>query len=148
MRNTLRIAMPVAALLALAGQLFAGGFYLLLGNPEASAETRKSNAVLTIKAWGCHDPASAQLTATAVGMVNGHRQSIPLTVTKLSETGMFALSQQWPKEGKWVIDLVARNGEQFTNSLVAAGPNGVDRLRAKVNMKQFSDSDVEAMLQE
>jgi hypothetical protein len=148
MRSTLRIAMPAAALLALAGQLLAGGFFLQLGNPEASAEARKNNAVVTIKATGCHDPATAKLTATAVGMVNGHRQSIPLTVTKLSEVGMFAISQQWPKEGKWVIELVARNGEQFTNSLVAAGPNGVDRLHAKANMKQFSDSDVEAMLQE
>jgi hypothetical protein len=140
--------MPAAALLALAGQLLAGGFFLQLGNPEASAEARKNNAVLTIKATGCHDPATAQLTATAVGMVNGKRQSIPLTVTKLSGPGMFALSQQWPKEGKWVIELVARNGEQFTNSLVAADANGVDRLHAKANMKQFSDSEVEAMLQD
>jgi hypothetical protein len=61
---------------------------------------------------------------------------------------MFALAQQWPKEGKWVIELVARNGEQFTNSLVAADANGVDRLHAKANMKQFSDSEVEAMLQD
>src|ERR1017187_3854033 len=83
MRNTLTIATPVAALLALAGQLFAGGFFLQLGNPEASAEARKNNAVVTIKATGCHDPATAQLTATALGMVNGHRQSIPLTITKL-----------------------------------------------------------------
>jgi hypothetical protein len=148
MRNTLTIATPVAALLALAGQLFAGGFFLQLGNPEASAEARKNNAVVTIKATGCHDPATAQLTATALGMVNGHRQSIPLTITKLSEVGMFAIAQQWPREGKWVIELVARNGEQFTNSLVAAGPGGVDRLHAKAGMKPFSDSDVEAMLQD
>ena len=51
---------------------------------------------------------------------------------------MFALSQQWPKEGKWVIELVARNGEQFTNTLVAAGPNGMDRLHAKSDMKAFA----------
>lgn len=148
MLNKLTTATPAAALLVLAGQLFAGGFFLQLGNPEASAEARKNNAVVTVKAWGCHDPATAQLTATAVGMVNGHRQSIPLSVTKLSEVGMFSISQQWPKEGKWVIELVARNGEQFTNSLVAAGPSGVDRLHAKANMKQFSEGDVEAMLQE
>ncbi|MBZ5618672.1 MAG: hypothetical protein LAQ69_08120 [Acidobacteriia bacterium] len=148
MRNKLMIVTPAAALLALAGQLLAGGFFLQLGNPEASAEARKNNAVVTIKATGCHDPATAQLIATAVGMVNGQRQSIPLTVTKLSEVGMFAISQQWPKEGKWVIELVAKNGEQFTNSLVAAGPNGVDRLHAKANMKPFTASDVEAMLQD
>lgn len=148
MRKTLMIATPAAALLALAGQLLAGGFYLQLGNPEASAEARKNNAVVTVMATGCHDPATAQLTATAVGKVNGQRQSIPLKVDKLSGVGMFSISQQWPKEGKWVIQLVGKNGEQFTNSLVAAGPNGVDRLHPKWNMKQFTESDIDAMLQD
>jgi hypothetical protein len=131
----------------LAGQLLAGGFYLQLGNPDASEEARKANAVLTIKATGCHDPATATLTARAVGTVNGKRQTIPLQVTKLSETGMFALSHQWPNEGKWVIELVGRNGEQFTNTLVSAGPAGIDRLHAKWDMKAFPPAAVEAMLQ-
>src|SRR6185369_14783941 len=104
------------------GQLLAGGFFLQLGNPEASAEARKNNAVLTILATGCHDPATAQVTGTAIGMVNGHRETIPLKLTKLSGVGMFALTQQWPKEGKWVIELVGKNSEQFTNTLVKAGP--------------------------
>jgi hypothetical protein len=141
MRNTLLIATA-----ALAGQLFAGGFYLQLGNPEANPEAKKANAVLVIQATGCHDPATATLAATAVGMVNGKRQSIPLQVTKLSGVGEFALTQQWPKDGKWVIELVARNGEQFTNTLVTAGPNGLDRLHAKFDMKAFSRADVESML--
>src|SRR3954470_20115514 len=125
MRKTLLVAMA-----ALAGQLFAGGFYLQLGNPQANPEAKKANAVLVIKATGCHDPATATLTANAVGIVKGQRQSIPLKVTKLSGIGEFALTQQWPKDGKWVLELVARNGEQFTNTLVAAGPDGIDRLHA------------------
>ena len=68
MRNVIRFAMPAVVL---AGQLLAGGFYLQLGNPDASEEARKANAVLTVKATGCHDPATATLTATAVGTVNG-----------------------------------------------------------------------------
>ena len=141
MRKTLLIA-----IMALAGQLFAGGFYLQLGNPEANTEAQKAHAVLVIKATGCHDPATAQLTGTAIGLVKGKRQSIPLQFTKLSEAGAFALSQQWPKSGKWVIELVARNGEQYTNTLVTAGPEGVDRRHAKWAMKAFSKSDVESML--
>ena len=141
MRKTLLTVMA-----ALAGQLFAGGFYLQLGNPEANTEAKKANAVLVIQAAGCHDPATATLTATAVGVVNGKRQSIPLQVTKLSGAGEFALTQQWPKDGKWVIELVARNGEQFTNTLVTASPNGLDRLHAKSDMKAFSKTDVESLL--
>ena len=84
MPKTIVIATPVAAVLALAGQLFAGGFWLQLGNPEASAEARKVNAVVTIKATGCHDPALAKVTATAIGMVDGQRRSIPLHARRVS----------------------------------------------------------------
>ncbi|HXB72606.1 MAG TPA: hypothetical protein VNY05_30500 [Candidatus Acidoferrales bacterium] len=145
MRKRIVIAMP-AAVLALAGQLFAGGFWLQLGNPDASAEARQVNAVVTIKATGCHDPAAAKVTATAIGMVDGQRRSIALKLDKLSEPGAYALSQQWPKEGKWVIELVARNDEQFTNTLLTAGPQGVDRLHAKADMKAFAPADVDGLL--
>src|SRR5258705_12896744 len=127
MRNTMLCATAVAAVLGLAGQLFAGGFYLQLGNPEANAEARKANAVLTIKATGCGEPAKAQITASAIGVVDGKRQEMPLKLTPLSEPGTYALVQQWPKEGRWVIEV--RGYEQingtpaFTNTLISAGPN-------------------------
>ncbi|HTP35259.1 MAG TPA: hypothetical protein VMJ75_23945 [Candidatus Acidoferrales bacterium] len=140
MRKTLVI------LTALAGQVLAGGFYLQLGNPEASPEARKLGAVVTVQAAGCHDPATAKVTATAIGLVNGQRQTVPLEAKALPAPGMFAVVGQWPKEGKWVIELVGTNGEQFTNTLVAAGPNGVDREHARFDMHKFAASDVEAML--
>lgn len=144
MRNT------VLATLALASQLFAGGFYLQLGNPEASPEARKANAVLTMKAAGCGEPWKAELSGTAVGVVNGKRQEIPLKVIPLAEPGMFALTQQWPKEGRWVIELQAKekvNGAPaYTYALVPAGPQGIDRLAAKTNVKQFGPADIDAML--
>ena len=146
MRKTLWKITPAIAALALAGQLWAGGFYLVLGNPDASAEARKLHAVLTIKATGCHDPATARLTATAIGMVNGERREIALKVDALSTPDMFALAQQWPKEGRWVIKLSANNGEQFTNSLVSAGPQGIDRNHDRADQRAFTDSDIDAML--
>ncbi|HEV2445327.1 MAG TPA: hypothetical protein VGS58_05375 [Candidatus Sulfopaludibacter sp.] len=144
MRKT--IGMAMAAALLLAAELLAGGFFLQLGNPEANPQARKLNAALVVKATGCHDPAGARLTATAVGTVNGERREIPLKVDKLSEPGTFAITQQWPSEGKWVIELVAKNPDQFTNTLVVAGPQGVERTKAKFNMQPFTAADVDAML--
>ena len=144
MRNVIT---PTVAVLALAGQLFAGGFFLQLGNPDANPEARKLNAALVVKASGCHDPAGANLTATAIGMVNGERREIALKVDRLSEAGTFAIAQQWPAEGKWVIQLTAKNPDQFTNTLVVAGPQGVERTKAKFDMHPFTRADVEAMLQ-
>jgi len=145
MRNTIRTLVP-AAVMALAGQLFAGGFYLQLGNPEASPEAKKLNAVVTIKAAGCHDPSLAKLTATAIGMVNDERREIPLKVQPLSTAGMFALVQQWPKQGRWVIRLEAENGEQFTSTLVSAGPEGVDRYHDRGEHRRFTAAEIDDML--
>ena len=136
----------VTLMLACAGQLLAGGFFLQLGNPDANPEARKLGAVVVIKATGCHDPATAKITATAIGMVDGQRRTIALEVKPLAGAGEFALSQQWPKEGKWVIQLVGKNEQQFTNTLITASPEGLDRLHAKFDMKAFAGSDVDAML--
>jgi hypothetical protein len=145
MRKTIGMLTP-AATLVLAGQLLAGGFFLQLGNPDANPEARKLNAAIVVKAAGCHDPAHANLTAVAIGTVNGERREIPLKVDRLAEAGTFAISQQWPKEGKWVIELVAKNPDQFTNTLVVATPQGVERTKAKFNMNPFTPADVDEML--
>ena len=144
MRRTFLTMTAMAAMTA--GWLMAGGFWLELGNPEASAEARKANAVFTVRAIGCHDPAAAKVTATAIGIVNGQRKTLPIELTKMSAPGTYAVAQQWPKEGKWVIQLVGRNDEQFTNTLVTAGPQGVDRLHAKAEIHPFASQDIEALL--
>ena len=132
--------------LALAAEMYAGGFFLQLGNPDASPEARKLSAMVTVQAAGCHDPATAKVTATAIGVVNGQRRSVPLEVKGLSKPGMFAVVGQIPAEGKWVVELAGTNGEQFTNTLVATGPGGLDRVHAKFDMHKFAASDVDAML--
>jgi hypothetical protein len=135
------------AMAALAGQLFAGGFYLTLGNPEANPEAKSANAVLVLRMDGCHEPEKATVTATATGVVDGKRQTIPLKLTKLSAPGTYALTQQWPKQGKWVLALSANDAEKrSTYTLVNAGPQGVDRLHAKSQMKVLSKSDIESMI--
>jgi hypothetical protein len=135
---------------ALASQLFAGGFYLQLGNPDASKEARKAGAILTIKATGCGEPEKAQITATAIGMMNGKRQEIPLKVAPLAEPGMFAVTEQWPKDGRWVIEVRGEekiNGNPVVTYTVApAGPDGVNRYHAKSSYNKFQAADIDAML--
>ena len=145
MRHALRNTTPALAVLALAGQLWAGGFFLTLGSPDSSPEARKLNAVLTIRMDGCHDPGAATVTATAIGMVNGQRREIPLQLQVMTTPGMYALAQQWPKEGRWVLKLAARNGELFTNSLVPVTPHGIS-TEAKRDYREFNAADVSAML--
>jgi hypothetical protein len=138
--------MAGGAVLALAAQLYAGGFYLQTSKPD-DAEARKAGAVLTVKVVGCHDPASAAVTATAIGYVSGQRRSIPLKINALSEAGTFAIAQQWPEEGRWVIRLDGRMKEGgVTTTLVKAGPAGVDFGEGKAEMRAFTADEVDAML--
>ena len=74
MRKTLLVAMT-----ALAGQLFAGGFYLQArqsrGEPRGQDGERRPGD----PAWTAATiPRSRHLTATAIGVVDGKRQTIPL----------------------------------------------------------------------
>ena len=135
----------LALTIMFAGQMVAGGFYLQVGNPEASARAAKMGAAVTVKVAGCHDPASAKVTANAIGTVNGERRTIPLELKPLGEPGFYALTQQWPKEGKWVIQFQAHADDLVTSTLVAAGPK-VDYLHPRSEMKAFAAADVEAML--
>lgn len=146
MRKSRTLVSAAATALALAAPLFAGGFWLVLGNPQASPQARSMDAVLTVKAVGCHEPDKATVSGTAVGIVNGQRRSIPLKLAALPEPGMFALTRQWPAEGRWVIELVGTNQGAVTSVLAAAGPDGVDRKSAKAAMRQPTSEEIEALL--
>jgi hypothetical protein len=141
MRKTLLVAMA-----ALAGQLFAGGFYLTLGNPEANPEAKKANAVLVVRADGCHEPEKAKVSGTAWGVVDGKPQTVRLQLTKLSAPGTYAITQQWPNKGKWVIELHGEDVGRSTYTRVNAGPEGVDRLHAQMSMKPFTKMDMKTMI--
>jgi hypothetical protein len=146
MRKSIRSLFAAAVIAAAATVAFAGGFFLELGNPDASPQARARNAVVTLRAVGCGEPAKALVTGTAIGVVNGKRQSIPLSLFSLKEPGMHAVTQQWPAEGQWVLQFVAKEGGRVTSTLVPAEGPRVDRARAKWNHGEPSESDLNAML--
>jgi hypothetical protein len=135
----------VLGALALAAQLNAGGLTLTLGSPEANSEAKAANAVLTARVLGCHEPADAKVTGTAIGIVDGRRETIPLKLTALRVPGMYALTRQWPAQGSWVIHLTAELGG-VASVLVPAGPGGVDRYAAKHMRGRPPADQIEAML--
>ena len=87
-------------------------------------------AVLTLMLAGCHEPQKALLTGTAVGVIDGRKQTIPLQIDPLSEPGTYALTRQWPDKGRWVLEFVAKDQGRITSTLVGAGP-GRNRARER-----------------
>jgi hypothetical protein len=138
----------LAGVIALAGatQLVAGGLFVMLGNPDASPEAKARKAVVTLKLAGCHEPEKATVSATAVGIVDGRRTTIPIKAEPLSERGMYSVARQWPEKGRWVLQFVARDDGRMTSTIVAAGPEGVDRGTAKMAMAEPSQSEIAALL--
>jgi hypothetical protein len=147
MRKSFTSVSAAAIVLALATPLLAGGFFIVLGNADASSEARALKAVLTVQAAGCHDAEKAAVTGTAIGLVNGTRQSIPLKLAALpGKPGMYAVTQQWPSEGKWVLQFVGVDQDRVTTTLVAAGPDGIERQTAKYTPGQPSPAAVAEFL--
>jgi hypothetical protein len=100
---------------------FAGGFQLSVETPSATHQLK--DAVLFVRTFGCHQPADAKLTATAEGIVNGERRSVPLELV-YDSTGVYALRQQWPSEGSWVLSITGEYNSLISTLIVDLGPNG------------------------
>ncbi len=146
MLKTMTLFRAALAVLAVTVQLQAGGFWLISGNPEASADAKSKQAVITVKAVGCHQPETATVVGTAIGVVNGQRQVLPLKLEPTSTPGMYAVTRQWPSEGKWVLSFEGRYGEAKTSLMLTAGPSGVDRTHQKQAMGAPDKTQIEAML--
>jgi hypothetical protein len=61
--------------------------------------------VVAVRAVVCEDLANVKISATAEGLVNGKRESLPLTLTVIDRAeAVYAIGHQWP-EGSWVLHL-------------------------------------------
>jgi len=116
-------ACGLALVLTLTSGVLAGGFQLSVEAPSASNSPQLKDAALVVRTFGCMKPADAQLTATAEGIVNGKRQSVPLDIKDVG-TGVYTIKQQWPSEGFWVVAINGDYSGMTSSLLVELAPNG------------------------
>jgi hypothetical protein len=112
-----------ALLLAFSSSALAGGFQLSVETPSSSSDPQMKDVVLVARTYGCHQPADAKLSATAEGLVNGARKSVALELRSIG-SGVYAIKQQWPSEGTWVVALTGAYNGMTSSVLVELGPNG------------------------
>jgi len=140
---------PLFALSILAVPLFAGALLLEVGNPASNPEAMKNHAILVARITACHAPGETTVTATAEGVVDGVRKSIPLKVISLSASGTFAVAREWPEQGAWAIKLVATNPEYrdyATSVLVPIRNDSVQLSAAKHYFRRPTDAEVSLAL--
>ena len=94
--RTLAIASTLSALISPAA--FAGGIQAKVEGPMKDGHT------YLVRTYHCQQPAAMQFTAFAEGVVNGKRQTLPLTLKSRTD-GVFTFDRAWPREGRWVVRL-------------------------------------------
>jgi hypothetical protein len=110
----------------LAAPLFAGSLALEIGNPSANPEAVAKHAVLVARMTACTSPEKTTVTASAEGIVDGVRKSIPLRIVRLSTAGTYAVVREWPAEGSWAVRMVATNPDykDYAASVLVPLDNG------------------------
>src|SRR6266478_2768942 len=89
---------------AAAALVLAEGFTFNLGSPVASQDYQAKGAAFVFRTQGCTEPAKSQISGTAEGLVKGERRSVALkVVVAMNKPGVYAVYQNWPAEGEWVV---------------------------------------------
>ena len=130
----------------------AGGFWISVEAP-GKTDASLTDAVVIVRPYGCHRPSDAMLSGTAEGLVNGRRQSVPLQFAATSK-GVYAVRQQWPSQGVWVLAITGTYNGHTSSALVEIGADGRVQLAtgngkdsaARTVSRKFSAGEIEAAL--
>jgi hypothetical protein len=119
--------MSIIAAACAALPLFAGALTLQVDDLNSSPEALAKNAVVLAHITACRSPEKTIVAATAEGIADGRRHSIPLKVVSLSVPGAFAVTRQWPRQGRWTITMIATNPDykDYATSVVVPVQKGV-----------------------
>jgi len=142
-RRAIRLGVAACLVAAFA---HAEGFTFTIGSPVASQEFQMKTAAFVFRTDGCAEPAKPQITATAEGIVKGARRSVILKVLPGSKPNIFAVFQQWPAEGDWVVNLKGTCAHANAGAIVPIGPKGFIRESSKFFPRSASDAEVETSL--
>ena len=114
------VALSVTAAVAVAGPPWLGIEYP--ANPH-DASTR--GAFLVVNTYHHDTPTQFALSGTAEGLVRGERRSVTLRFTPTGRASSQALTRQWPTEGRWVLHLTLREGDETgAAALIVLGADG------------------------
>jgi hypothetical protein len=113
--------------LAFAPPAFAQEFALQVGPPIAGKGQPAKSSLLVVRPGGCAEPASAHITATAEGIVQGTRRSVPLTLVAMPTPGVHAVPRDWARGGVWIVTLAGTCAGKTAGAIVPVGPNAMFR---------------------
>jgi hypothetical protein len=141
-----RSRLVLALALGSAITTYAGGFWISIQNPTTVKDAVAKNAVVLVRLDGCHNHADATVTATAEGLVNGQRRSIPLKLEPVSQPATYAVAPQWPAEGKWILNFSATYLGRDAGIIVRLTPGKFEKQSTKMFLGKIAPEALEASL--
>lgn len=119
--------LAAALLLTLATTALAGPPWLSIELPANPYDRQTSGAIALVRTYHHGGPIQLQVRATAEGLIDGERVSLPLELVATGATGLYALRGVLPDDGTWV--LVVRGGAEGSQvtAIVDVGPDGTLR---------------------
>ena len=144
-----RFLVAVLAAGFVAAPVFAGALTLQADDPTANPEAVAKNAIVAAHTTACVSPEKTVVTATAEGIVDGKRVSMPLKVIRLSQAGSYAVAREWPASGAWVVKMIATNPDykNYATSIVVPAESGAEsRAKAKVFYHAPSEEEIDSVL--
>ena len=139
----LRLGIAVCAVGALA---LAEGFTFTIGNPVASQDFQAKGAAFVFRTEGCAEPAKSQIAGSAEGMVKEARRSVALKVIATSKPGVYAVYQNWPSEGHWVVNLKGTCAGSSAGAIIPIGPKGFVRESSKFFPRPATGAEIDTSL--
>jgi hypothetical protein len=134
------------AIWALTAPALADAFTFAIGNPVAAQDFQAKTAAFVLRTVNCPDPATAHIAGTAEGLVKGSRRSVDLKVVALTKPGVYAIYQNWPAEGDWVVNLRGTCATAIAGAVVPIGPRGFIRESARFFPRPATDPEINAAL--
>ncbi len=123
--------------------VWAGGFMIAVSEPDGSAP---EGTVALVQPLGCHQPSDAVFTATAEGISEGQRQSLPLQAVRTA-VGSLAVQPIWPAEGTWVVAVSATYRNQTRSVLLKIDPASGRPMLGAGDSRNLSRSPTEKDIQ-
>ena len=119
---------------------------LSVGNPIAGREPNMKGSAFVVRFEGCPEPDKARIVATAEGIVDGARRSMPVHTIALKTPGVYAIPREWSDRGVWVVTLTGTYKGQTAGAIVPLGPRGLIREDVWLRGAAPASGDVEALL--
>jgi hypothetical protein len=135
--TTLALAAIVALSTAISTPAFAGGPWISIETPVNPMNSAMRGAYCIVRVYHHGNAAYYPVTATAEGMVNGQRRTIPLKLTETDSPGVYAVNYTPEKEGTWILVMSAGEKKEHQSVTVVVGVGKDGRIAsAQVPMKQ------------